>query len=76
MNQLQVAVAMLIRLAVRVPFLIIGSFIMAMMLDVKLSLIFIVVTPIIALIIYCVMSRSIPYYKKIQGKLDRIGLIT
>lgn len=75
-NQLQLAVAMLIRLAVRVPFLIIGSFIMAMMLDVKLSLIFIVVIPIIAVIIYCVMSRSIPYYKKIQAKLDRIGLIT
>lgn len=75
-NQLQLAVAMLIRLAVRVPFLIIGSAVMAMMLDIKLSLIFFIVIPIITLTIYLIMSKSIPYYRVIQAKLDRISLIT
>lgn len=75
-NQVQVAVAMLIRLAVRAPFLVIGSTVMAMLLDVKLSLVFVAVIPLVALALYLVMSRSIPYYKVIQKKLDRISLIT
>lgn len=75
-NQLQLAVAMLIRLVIRAPFLVIGSIIMAMMLDLKLSLIFIVVAPIVSIILYCVMSRSIPYYKVRQAKVDKISLIT
>lgn len=75
-NQLQLAVAMLIRLAVRVPFLIIGSAVMAMMLDIKLSLIFFMVIPILALTIYLIMSKSVPYYRVIQAKLDKISLIT
>lgn len=75
-NQLQLAVAMLIRLAVRVPFLIIGSAVMAMMLDIKLSLIFFMVIPILTLTIYLIMSKSVPYYRVIQAKLDKISLIT
>ncbi|KAB1440042.1 ABC transporter ATP-binding protein [Candidatus Galacturonibacter soehngenii] len=75
-NQLQLAVAMLIRLVIRAPFLVIGSIIMAMMLDLKLSLIFIIVAPLVSVILYCVMSRSIPYYKVRQAKVDKISLIT
>lgn len=75
-NQLQVAVAMLIRLAVRAPFLVIGSAIMAMILDLKLSLVFLVSTPFIILSLYFVMTKSIPFYKIIQKKLDKISLIT
>lgn len=75
-NQLQLAVAMLIRLVIRAPFLVIGSIIMAMMLDLKLSLIFIIVAPLVSLILYFVMSRSIPYYKVRQSKIDKISLIT
>lgn len=75
-NQVQVAVAMLIRLAVRAPFLVIGSTVMAMLLDLKLSLVFVVVIPLVALALYLVMSHSIPFFKVIQKKLDRISLIT
>ncbi len=75
-NQLQLAIAMFIRLVIRAPFLVIGSVVMAMVLDLKLSLIFIVATPIILLILYFVMSRSVPFFRIIQKKLDRISLIT
>ena len=75
-NQLQLAVAMFIRLVVRAPFLIVGSIVMAMVIDLKLSLIFLVVTPLIFIILYLVMSRSIPYFRLIQKKLDKISLIT
>lgn len=75
-NQLQVAVAMLIRLVIRAPFLIIGSVVMALLLDWQLSLVFLVAAPLVALVLYLVMSRSVPYYRTIQKKLDRISLIT
>lgn len=75
-NQLQVAVAMLIRLAIRAPFLAIGAIVMAMLLDLKLSVVFLVTAPLIVLILYAVMSRSIPFYRLIQRKLDRVALLT
>ena len=75
-NQLQLAVAMLIRLVVRAPFLVIGATVMALLLDWKLACIFFVAAPPMALVLYLVMSRSIPFYRIIQKKLDRISLIT
>ena len=75
-NIIQNAIAMFIRLAVRAPFLIIGSTIMAMTIDLKLSIIFLIAAPIIAIVIYLIMSKSIPFYSKIQNKLDNISLLT
>lgn len=75
-NQLQVAVAMLIRLVVRAPFLAIGAVVMAFTIDVKLSLIFLVVFPLIVGVLYFVMNRSIPFFRVMQKKLDKISLIT
>lgn len=75
-NQLQLSVAMLIRLVVRAPFLVIGATVLAAMLDLKLSLIFVAAAVLIAVSIYLVMSRSIPFYQKIQKQLDKVSLIT
>ena len=75
-NQLQQAVALLIRLVIRAPFLAIGAVIAAMLIDWKSGLILLVATPVIALILYMVMSRSVPFYKKAQKKLDRISLVS
>lgn len=75
-NQIQTGIAMLIRLGTRSPFIIIGSTIMAISIDFRLSIIFLITTPLIALVIYLVMSKSLPLYKVIQGKLDNISLIT
>jgi len=75
-NQVQNAVAMLIRLVVRAPFLVIGAAVMAMAIDLKLSLVFLAVMPLVAAVLYFIMFRSIPFYKVIQKKLDKISLIT
>lgn len=75
-NQVQVAVAMLIRLVVRAPFLVLGATIMAMILDLKMSLIFWACGIFIALTLYFIMKKSVPLYKVIQQKLDRVGIIT
>lgn len=75
-NQLQLAVAMLIRLVVRAPFLVIGALVMAMMLDLKLSLIFLIVAPMVSVVLFLIMKLSIPYYKKRQRVVDKVSLVT
>lgn len=75
-NQIQLSVAMLIRLAVRAPFLVIGSTIAAMLIDLKLSIIFLIATPLLAAVLFLVMRYSVPFYKVIQQKLDKVTLIT
>lgn len=74
-NQLQLAVAMFIRLVVRAPFICIGSIIMAMLLDFKLSLILIAFTPVFAIILYFVLNKTSPLYSAYQRKLDKLGLV-
>lgn len=74
-NQLQLALAMFIRLAIRVPFLCIGGIIMVMFLDVKLSTIMYLSIPIFALVLYMIMNKSLPLYKTVQKKLDKLALI-
>lgn len=75
-NQVQQSVAMCIRLLTRAPFIIVGSMIMAMTINFKMSLIFIVAAILIGITLYIVMSRSIPIYSSIQKKLDKIGLLS
>lgn len=74
-NQLQLGLAMFIRLAIRVPFLCIGGIIMAMLLDIKLSLIMYLSVPFFIFAIYLIMSKSLPLYKVVQKKLDKLALI-
>ncbi|HEX2985731.1 MAG TPA: ABC transporter ATP-binding protein [Caproiciproducens sp.] len=75
-NQLQLAVAMLIRLVIRAPFLAVGAVVMAMTIDLQLALVFLIATPLIALVLYVIMSRSVPYFRVMQKKLDRISLLS
>jgi len=73
-NQLQLAVAMLIRLVIRAPFICIGAIILSMFLDFRLALILLAVTPIFALILYLIISKTSPLYTRYQQKIDRLGL--
>lgn len=73
--QLQLALAMTIRLVSRSPFLIIGSLVMAFHIDVKMAMIFVITAPILGFCIYFVISKSTPLYIKIQKTLDRVSLI-
>lgn len=74
-NQVQLAVALGVRMLIRWPFLAVGSMCAALVIDLKLGMIFLICTPAIGLVFWFVMARCIPYYKQLQGKLDRIALI-
>lgn len=75
-NLAQNGVNMFIRLACRAPFLIVGAAVMAMMLDFKLSVIFLIAAPVITAVITAIMKKTVPMYKKIQKNLDRVSLLT
>jgi ATP-binding cassette, subfamily B, multidrug efflux pump len=74
-NQLQLAVAMLIRLVVRTPFICLGALGMAMMLDIKLSIVLWGSAPVFILILYLVVRRSSVLYRIYQQKLDCLAAI-
>lgn len=74
-NQVQLAVALGVRMLIRWPFLAVGSMCAALAIDLKLGMIFLICTPAIGLVFWFVMARCIPYYRQLQTKLDRIALI-
>lgn len=74
-NQVQLAVALGVRMLIRWPFLAVGSMVASLAIDLKLGIIFLICTPAIGLVFWFVMARCIPYYKQLQAKLDCIALI-
>ena len=72
-NQVVLAVAMLIRLVSRAPFLCVGALIMSIYIDPKMSLIFVILIPVFILVIAIIMRRTVPLYKAAQGKMDNLG---
>lgn len=74
-NQVQLGVAMLIRLAIRAPFLVIGATVSAIILKPSMCWIFLVAAPLVALALWLIMSKTLPVYTKNQKKLDKITSI-
>ena len=75
-NQTQQAVAMFIRLVLRSPFIAAGAIVMAMTINVKLSLIFVAAASVISVALFCIMSSTMPKYKSVQDKLDGVTRLT
>ncbi len=75
-NQVQLAVALAIRQLIRWPFLAVGSICAAIAIDFSLGMVFLISMPIVAAVFWWVMARLVPYFKELQARLDRIGLIT
>ena len=71
-NQLQLALAMLIRLVIRAPFLSIGSIIMAFYIDVQMGIVFLVTIPVFSFVLFVIMKKTVPLYKKVQLTLDQL----
>lgn len=75
-NQVQAGVNLVLRLFLRSPFIVIGAVAMAFTISPKLTVIFLIAVPLLALIIYVVMAAGIPLYRKVQNQLDRVLQMT
>lgn len=71
-NQVQNGVNLVLRLFMRSPFIVFGAMVMAFTVDVKAALIFVVTIPVLSVVIFGIMLWTMPLYRKVQGKLDRI----
>lgn len=71
-NQIQSGTNMALRLFLRSPFIVFGAMILAFTIDVKVALIFVVVIPLLALVVFGIMLISMPLYRKVQEALDQV----
>lgn len=75
-NQAQSSVNMVLRLFLRSPFIVAGAFIMAFTIDVKISLIFLLVIVLLSIVVSVIMKCTVPMYKNVQNTLDSVTLMT
>ena len=71
-NSVQTGINMFLRLFMRSPFIVFGAMIMAFTVDARLALIFAIVIPVLAAVVFSIMLVSIPIHKHSQGRLDRV----
>lgn len=75
-NQEQSGMNLALRLLLRSPFVVFGAMIMAFTIDVKAALVFVVTIPLLSIVVFGIMLWSIPMYKKVQARLDKVLGIT
>jgi len=75
-RNIQIGIGSVLRVVMRAPVLIIGSLIMALFINIKLSLIFIVIIPILIFIVWKIMAKLKPLLLQIKTKLDKTTNIT
>lgn len=71
-NQVQNGVNMFLRLFLRSPFIVFGAMVMAFTVDVKAAFVFIVTIPLLSVVVFGIILWTLPLYRKVQGRLDRV----
>ncbi len=71
-NQIQNGINLVLRLFLRSPFIVFGAMVMAFIIDVKAAWVFAVAIPVLSLVVFGILLITMPLYKKVQSKLDRV----
>lgn len=74
-TNVQMSFQMVIRIAVRAPFMLIFAFIMSIVISPKISMIFVVVVPVLALALLFIMTKAHPNFKKMFAKYDDLNTV-
>ena len=75
-NQIQSGVNLVLRLFMRSPFIVFGAMIMALVIDLAAGGVFAVAIVVLCVVVFAIMLASIPLYKKVQGRLDKVTTAT
>lgn len=75
-NQAQSGVNMVLRLFLRSPFIVVGAFVMAISIDFKAGLIFLLVIAVLSAVVATIMKVTVPMYRDVQNTLDSVTLMT
>ena len=71
-NQIQSGTNMVLRLLLRSPFIVFGAMVMSFTVDVKAAVVFAIVIPLLAIVVFGIMLITMPLYRKVQEKLDHV----
>ena len=71
-QQVQTGWNLFLRLLLRSPFVVLGAMIMAFIVNVQAAWVFVVTIPVLAIIIYTILLKTIPLFTKVQEGMDRI----
>jgi len=72
MNLVQNGLNIALRLLLRSPFIVGGAIVMAFVVNVEMAWTFAITVPILAVVVFGIIYWTIPMYRRVQGKLDRI----
>lgn len=75
-NQIEGALGVFMRTILRIPFLLVGAFILSLIINVKMSLVFLVLIPIVSIILFWYTKKTFPHFQKIRTKLDKVSMVT
>ena len=75
-NQMQAGVNLTLRLFLRSPIIVLGAMIMAFTVNAKSALVFVLIIPLLSAVVFTIMIKSIPLFKKVQKNLDRVTGVT
>ena len=75
-NQVENSVGVFLRTLLRTPILLVGAFVLSLIINKKMSLVFLVLIPLVSIILFFYMKKTSPYYDKIRKKLDRVSTVT
>lgn len=75
-NQIENSVGVFIRTMLRVPFLLVGAFVLSLVINIKMSLIFLVLIPLLSVLLIIYTKKTTPYFKQIRVKLDAVSKVT
>ena len=74
-NTLQTIIQVFLRLVVRAPILFLGSIFFAFSINKSLTMVFVIIFPILIIALAIIITKSIPYFGKIQIRLDKLNSI-
>ena len=74
-NQVQLVIILIMRMMISAPLMAIGGIIMAIRQDRQLTWVLAIAIPVLAGVIALIATRTIPIFKRVQGKVDRINLV-
>ena len=71
-NLVQNGLNIALRLLLRSPFIVGGAIVMAFVVNVEMAWIFVITVPILAVVVFGIIYWTIPMYRRVQDRLDRI----
>lgn len=71
-NLVQNGLNIALRLLLRSPFIVGGAIVMAFVVNVQMAWTFVITVPILAVVVFGIIYWTIPMYRRVQDRLDRI----